>query len=292
MFDVGNRAGAAQDGVHAANTVGQCGVASRAEAGGGQHRLLSGLQREVENVALMSAIVTSSLNRALAQNRYCDLVDLGRFIPIRPVIISMFDRLADNEGCENCADLALAVRRLCAALNSARTLLRMSAATQLDRALLDQLARRWRQVCETSLSVFETLPPSAEPGDDARHGIDRDRLVEMLTNARSGGWRHIGRDDPAVPQWAQRRRHRRVMLNMRATANYGACSRDILIRDVSPGGFGIDFADHLANGDTVALTLADGRTFEGRAAWVSGQRAGIELNEPIAENDVLFTWEW
>ena len=260
--------------------------------GEGAASLVAALDAEIETIAVMSGLVASVLNRALARHSINGVEQMLAQMPNQPLLLTMSARM---DHAEDIADVTAQAGELAGALANAKRGLRSFVDARGAGRSVGELvfvAELWRTVCRCARLARQTIGACPHRALACASHIDTARVRDMLINCEAGGWRSIGPDDVEMPEWAQRRRHRRVMLNMRALASYGYTTRDVLLRDASPGGFGIDFADNLGVGERIDLTLSDGRTLPGRVVWSRGQRAGIELFEALAHDDVLFAWDW
>ncbi len=254
--------------------------------------LIDALAREIDGAALLSALIASCLNRSAAQYDVVDLSRLLTHMPARPILAPAFGDLTAEHS--HMRALASAVASFVGELAVAKHEMRKAAAAHdlIGPAEVALHARQWRHVCGSARDVCDMLVLTSPETACDPTGLDRKRLAQMLTNARSGGWRFVGQEGDALPDWAQRRRHRRVLLNMTARLETTSAIRDVLVRDAAPGGFGIDFAEGLREREPVTLTLIDGRRFDGHVAWIRASRAGVTLDVPLPTNDVLFQWEW
>lgn len=254
--------------------------------------LLTALEAEVETVAVMSGFIASVLNRALAHSAITGLEKLLSQMPNQPILLSTAARTEHADQIRTVADRA---GLLAIALADAKRAMHRFFGRRDPAQTMGELAHvtgLWRKVCRNARLTYAAIAASPLRVEAPTARVNTARLTELLVNCEAGGWRSISHGDPEIPDWAQRRRHRRVLLNMRALAHYGHITRDVLIRDASPGGFGIDFADNVAIGERMQLTLSDDRKLAGRVVWARGQRAGVQLFEELPPDDSLFAWRW
>jgi len=248
-------------------------------------------QSENENFGVLAAVVSCTLND-LRNEGACALPRSMRgFMPGDPVLLQNFRGLASGS---LTAGLEMHLIYLIAQIDVAKRLLREYLADHkyfLTHHETDQLCHAWRGVCDHVLVVmadFDSLLGETEV--DAPQ-IDRIRLEHSLVDAREGGTELSLNRNCSFPKWAQKRRHRRVLLNDIGRAKIGGQVRSVLITDASAGGLGLDFTEGVRKGDSIAVTLSTGRTFRGQIVWSAGTRSGLQFDEELSHNDILFSWE-
>jgi len=191
---------------------------------------------EAENFGVLAAVVSCTLN---------DMNDAGAslvpnfvlgFIPSDPILLQNLRRLAG--GCIP-AGLDTHIEFLNAQIEVAKKLLRGSVEERksfLTLHEIDQLAHAWRGVCDHVIVVMAGLDALLPEVGGGSSQIDRFQLENGLVNARDGGSDLSLKRDFNFPSWAQKRRHRRVLLNDIGKAKVKGRTRTVLITDASAGG--------------------------------------------------------
>ncbi len=90
-----------------------------------------------------------------------------------------------------------------------------------------------------------------------------------------------------VPGAADQMRGLRIQLNSEATLTYHGMARQVLIRDISQGGLGVEGVTMMQPGTPVRLLLPTGRELIGEICWQEDTRAGISLSERLPLSDPL-----
>ncbi|MBU2582584.1 MAG: PilZ domain-containing protein [Alphaproteobacteria bacterium] len=246
---------------------------------------------EAENFGVLAAVVSCTLN---------DMNDAGAslvpnfvlgFIPSDPILLQNLRRLAG--GCIP-AGLDTHIEFLNAQIEVAKKLLRGSVEERksfLTLHEIDQLAHAWRGVCDHVIVVMAGLDALLPEVGGGSSQIDRFQLENGLVNARDGGSDLSLKRDFNFPSWAQKRRHRRVLLNDIGKAKVKGRTRTVLITDASAGGLGLDFTEGFEQGERITVILSTGRLFLGQVVWSAGTRAGVQFDQELSQNDILFSWE-
>lgn len=86
------------------------------------------------------------------------------------------------------------------------------------------------------------------------------------------------------------RRHKRTEANVRAIVRSGSRFQPTLVRDISRSGLGLAGANGLFPGGEVEITLLNGLRRTGVVRWWLAGNCGIQLHEPLADNDVFFKY--
>ncbi len=261
------------------------------EDGDRQRELFEAATSEAENFGVLSAVVCCTLN---------DLRDRGAstlpnfilgFLPSDPILLQNLRKLS---GGVISADLEMHLIYLNGQIYVAKALLRESVEEKkgfLTHNDVDQISHAWRGVCDHILLAIAYLDALFPDGRVTAQQIDRIKLEHSLLDAREGGTELSLNRDFNFPTWAQKRRHRRVMLNDIGSALIDGRVHTVLITDISVGGLGLDFTEGVRKGDAITVTLSTGRSFQGRISWSAGTRSGLQFDEALPHNDILFSWE-
>jgi hypothetical protein len=151
------------------------------------------------------------------------------------------------------------------------------------------LANIWRHACETGLAatrqlhgLLAVLPP--------QYTSNSRLLIELLQETIAGGSPCIDEHGQiSFPELPQRRRSARRTLCQPCTLTHNRTTSPAFVRDVSPGGFGLERVPLLAPKSVVLIELASGRRFTGVVAWCNGGAAGVRLSRTLLPNDPLLS---
>ena len=113
------------------------------------------------------------------------------------------------------------------------------------------------------------------------------KLVDLLEGVRDGASPCFNNGTPRFPSWAQRRRFRRIVLNMEAMLVTNGREHKLLVADVSQGGMRIVTAQPLKIGAIVIVRLGTGRRFVSVVSWQNGQSVGVRFNRELPPDDPL-----
>ncbi len=251
-------------------------------------RTLRVLDREARNISRLIATTTSALNLWAAQSdQFTD--DIRAYLPADPDVYKglapQLPRLTIDSRTIDMLQSFYA--RLALAKN---LILFFPARTSLPpdgfAAEIVHVRDAWRGICAAAIDVLRELHtlivtrerhPSLPPHDALR----------ALTAARDGGDIAMIAGRPSVLGWAERRRTPRIPIELAAIASFAGQHWTVAVTDVSSGGFGLANAASLPRGRTLRLRLDTGRNFEGRIAWIDGDRAGFMLDEDMTATDPL-----
>ena len=247
---------------------------------------------EIERLGVLSAIISSTLNALRKQNATAVPRSVGSFVPSETIglknVYYFFEWMpATNLDVHNDlfhSQLSVSKRLLSRAVSSDVGFLSHSA--------IDQLCHAWRGVCGHALLVMADLEEVAELleiEEDGNRDFARKELERSLVDARNGGSSLVLSSDFSLPVWAQKRRHRRYLVNAIGKASCMGQERTVLVADVSKSGMGIDFAEGFAEGNRIEIKLSTGRLFCGRIVWSAGARAGVRFDQELSDNDCLFS---
>jgi hypothetical protein len=82
---------------------------------------------------------------------------------------------------------------------------------------------------------------------------------------------------PRAKHWIERRLSERRQFNTPVLVLQRSQVQSGLLVDLSEDGFGLSKVTGLVADELVSIATEDGRVFEGRVAWVNGNRAGASL---------------
>jgi hypothetical protein len=87
----------------------------------------------------------------------------------------------------------------------------------------------------------------------------------------------------------QRRHAARHSICQPCTITYHRTTAQAFVRDVSPGGFGLERVPQLDPKTLVLVELPSGRRFTGVVVWCNGTSAGVRFSRALLPNDPLLS---
>ena len=245
-------------------------------------------RQEVHYIAILTALTCSTLNYNYQFDTWRPSKEFMRFLPPEPIILPILFRRWSNlnptPGVTHLFD------HYASYLADAKRLVRSVYASPDGKpraAQIDEVVSTWQAVASATLLALYEIDRIMD--DDADEQQIRSELADLLIAVRDGNSPALVDGRPIMPTWAQRRRHRRVLVNMNATARYRGQSHAVLLVNVSQGGIGLDFMSGVKIGEFVAVTLPSGRRLLGSVTWSNGSRAGLVLSSELAADDPLIS---
>lgn len=164
-------------------------------------------------------------------------------------------------------------------------------AERRDEASLRECTGLWRCAAGAAADFVQEFVDGefflpAGPGE--RNG---DKLVELLRRAQNGGSPCLENGGPQLPEWAERRRRRRIALNQNAMLTASGRTSLIRVVDLSASGMGLAGVPALAIGTIVRIRMSTQRCFIGEVVWCSDARAGIQFSRELPATDPLLAGE-
>lgn len=269
-------------------------VTSVAKAGALPRR--SGLQRDEAAVLDTAYCETQSIGVHVAMT--CTALVVGaekpvaapaRFLPPVPVVLGL--AAATVSDLRVLPESPARITRFASQISHARDLV-MYQSTQGERSQptpTDIAVQAWMVMAEDCLQVLQDFHMigqvtglSVDPAADAP-------LAAALRDCRAGGAPCLIDGTVSMPPWAQRRRARRIPLNIGAWLRSKGQLLPVRVTNVSRGGFGISHAHALEVGAIASLTLESGRRFVCSVAWKRDGEAGLALAKDLPANDPLIS---
>ena len=159
--------------------------------------------------------------------------------------------------------------------------------TQPSAAALRSCSMAWRIAAGAAATMLDRIATAAMAAGYAQ-SLDFQALTRDLKAVSDGGSPCVtGTGDIKVPAWTERRLEQRRQLGCGGLLYARTGRQRVIVADISSSGLGLSRCAGLSPGDLVTVELASGRTLSGCAVWVDGQRAGIQLREPLSINDPL-----
>lgn len=151
------------------------------------------------------------------------------------------------------------------------------------------LSNTWRRACEDALVAVRQLHGYLDRLP-AQYTSNSKVLTGLLQEAATGGSPCL--DDAwriSSPELPQRRRTARRTICQPCKITYNRTTTQAFVRDVSPGGFGLERAPQLPPKSLVLIELPSGRRFTGVVAWSNGSSVGVRFSRTLLPNDPLLS---
>lgn len=249
---------------------------------------------ETHSAALLAATITSAVNAFKRKDVDKSEAALRPYVPREPALISVLrngmletdldeDTLAViSDFFDDLAPARIALDQYFADANHIGTE-RASALHLLP------LSNSWRRACEDALVAARQLHgylgrlPS-------QYTSNSQVLIELLQEAAHGGSPCLDDEGQiSIPELPQRRRTARRTICQPCTITYNRMTAQAFVRDVSPGGFGLERVPQLVPKCLVLIELPSGRRFTGVVAWCNGSSAGVRFSRTLLPNDPLLS---
>ncbi|MEO1651260.1 MAG: PilZ domain-containing protein [Pseudomonadota bacterium] len=243
--------------------------------------------RDLSNLSCVATILTAGLNHLCQRGRVSLPETALTYIPADPPVLGACKRLLEEP--EDYHRLIETFDGCLAAFRAAKQLTRITLEEARRNTILlsgdmDDLRDAWRVVCATNATAFplieRDLDPRFLPPADVRREI---------AAAAHGAFQLDLSNAPTLPEWAQRRRERRVSMQADAIIKIGTRLASAFVVDAASGGLGLKLSAPLEPGERVTVELSSGRSFRGTIAWRRGMRAGLTFDKPLAPTDELLT---
>jgi hypothetical protein len=256
--------------------------------------VLEALVCEMHSAALLTATIASAVNAFKRHDTDRSEAALNPYVPREPALISvlrngMLETDLDDDTIavisEFFGDLAPARIALDQYFADANHI----GAERASALHLLPLSNSWRRACEDALVGARQLHrhlgrlPS-------QYTSNSQVLIELLQKAATGGSPCIDADGHiSTPDLPQRRQTARRTICQPCTITHNRTTSEGFVRDVSPGGFGLERVPQLVPKSLVLIELPSGRRFTGVVAWCNGSAAGVRFSRTLLPNDPLLS---
>lgn len=249
---------------------------------------------ETHSAALLAATITSAVNAFKREDTDKSEAGLKPYVPREPALISVLrngmletdldeDTLAViSDFFDDLAPARIALDQYFADANHIGTE-RASALHLLP------LSNSWRRACEDALVAVRQLHgylgrlPS-------QYTSNSEVLIELLQQAGRGGSPCLSDEGKiSIPDLPQRRRTARRTICQPCTITFNRQTAQAFVRDVSPGGFGLERVPQLVPKSLILIELPSGRRFTGVVVWCNGTSAGVRFSRTLLPNDPLLS---
>lgn len=256
--------------------------------------ILEALVVETHSAALLTATIASAVNAFKNPNSERSEKELRPYVPPEPALISvlrngMLETDLDRDTVAVIVDFFDDLVPARAALDQY-----FSDANHLgpERAAalhLLGLSNAWRRGCDHALVAVRQLHGYLGRLP-AQYASNSRVLIDLLQDAARGGSPCLDANGKiALPDLPQRRQSARRTICQPCTITYNRTTVEAFVRDVAPGGFGLERAPQMAPKSLVLIELPSGRRFTGVVAWSKGSTAGIRFSRTLLPNDPLLT---
>lgn len=144
------------------------------------------------------------------------------------------------------------------------------------------LAASWSGTCAANAHLLDAIDGELGAYKLATGNVTSTPLRDGLSAAAAGGTPFLASDGTiALPAWAELRRTPRIPVRCAATLEWPGGRTDVTLVDISTLGAGIETKAALTAGDSVMLIVDRSIAMAGRVAWVRGELAGIEYDQPF-----------
>ena len=256
--------------------------------------MLEALVCEVHSAALLTAAIASAINAFRRQGSVRSAEGLRPYIPGEPAIVSVLrNGMLETDFNEHTVRLVI---QFFDDLAPARIALDryFAEASHIgeDRAAtlhLLPVSNTWRRACQDALLAVRQLQTELSRLP-AQYTSNSKLLNNLLQDVIMGGSPCLNADGQiALPDLPQRRQSARRTVCQPCQLTHNRATSQAFVRDVSPGGFGLERVPQLVPKTQVEIEMPSGRRFSGVVAWCSGSSAGIRFTRPLLPNDPLLS---
>ena len=256
--------------------------------------MLEALVCEVHSAALLTAAIASAVNAFRRPGAVRSAEGMRPYIPSEPAIVSVLrNGMLETDFNEHTVRLVI---QFFDDLAPARIALDryFAEANHIgeDRAAtlhLLSVSTTWRRACQDALLAVRQLQTELSRLP-AQYTSNSKLLNNLLQDAIMGGSPCLDAEGQiALPDLPQRRQSARRTVCQPCQLTYNRATSQAFVRDVSPGGFGLERVPQLVPKTQVEIEMPSGRRFSGVVAWCSGSSAGIRFARPLLPNDPLLS---
>ena len=256
--------------------------------------ILEALVCETHSGALLTATIASAVNAFRHQDAEKRESGLKPYVPREPALISvlrngMLETDLDEETIAIISDFfdELAPARI--ALDQYFADANHIGEERASALHLLALSNLWRRASENALVAVRQL--HGHLGRlPLQYTSNSKVLINLLQDVIVGGTPCIdaqGRIN--IPDLPQRRSTARRTICQPCTITHNRTTSQAFVRDVSPGGFGLERVPNLVPKSLVHVELESGRRFTGVVAWCDGTSAGVRFSRTLLPNDPLLS---
>lgn len=153
----------------------------------------------------------------------------------------------------------------------------------------DLLADAWVRGCHALLVWQQRLSAVLAVNGAGGQARGEAEAVRLLRRAAAGESVCIDAEGMlTLPGWAERRREERRTITLEATVLAGTKYFRSRLQDISRRGLRLATDVGIPGGTPVSVALPEGRTLKGHVRWSADGGIGVELEEPLSNDDPLW----
>jgi hypothetical protein len=256
--------------------------------------ILEALVCETHAAALLAATIASAVNAFRRHDTVRSERELKPYVPSEPALISVLRSHMLEADLDR--DTVAVIVGFFDDLGPARVALNQyfSDANKLgdERASalhLLTLSNAWQRACDDALVATRQLHGYLERLP-AQYTSNSKAIIGVLQIVTRGGSPCLDANGKiALPDLPQKRLSARRTICQPCTITYNRTTAQAFVRDVSPGGFGLERVPQLTPKTLVLIELPSGRRFTGVVAWCKDSTAGIRFSRALLPNDPLLS---
>ena len=244
---------------------------------------------EVLHTGVLVGVTGSIVNDLFATGRLNLPVTAGGFVPPDPIILRTHGPFVFNA--ESRKEVRQSIGSFCTILSHAKARMHVAIAearqAKPSSEAISECTNLWRCAAAAGAEMVQAFDYKTKfaVGEISVENVNK--LVDLLEGVRDGASPCFNNGTPRFPSWAQRRRFRRIVLNMEAMLVTNGREHKLLVADVSQGGMRIVTAQPLKIGAIVIVRLGTGRRFVSVVSWQNGQSVGVRFNRELPPDDPL-----
>lgn len=254
--------------------------------------LISNLLDELLNSALLAATTSSIANWIVEAADYDARRSLGLYLPPPPTIyreaalhLCLGGTTADAAAkLRDYYDRAAFLRQLTRDFSDQQNEGRVAASG------LSVMAQAWRELCYAARTAIDSL--HALNAEAARSSVaaKQSKVTEILIDAQDGGHPCVSPDGSVVvPFWAERRHLARSRISLQAYLIVSDSIQRVAVVDATENGLGVVGLKGAIEGMQVALIVKPGHMIDATIRWVTNDRCGISLAQPLPDSSPFLT---
>lgn len=256
--------------------------------------ILEALVCETHAAALLAATIASAVNAFRRPDTERSEKELRPYVPSEPALISVLRSHMLETDLD--PDTVAVIVGFFDDLGPARVALHQyfSDANKLgdERAsALHQLAlgNAWQRACDDALVAARQLHGYLGRLP-AQYTSNSKAIIGVLQIVARGGSPCLDANGKiALPDLPQKRLSARRTICQPCTITYNRTTVPAFVRDVSPGGFGLERVPQLTPKTLLLVELPSGRRFTGVVAWCKDSTAGVRFSRALLPNDPLLS---
>ena len=231
--------------------------------------ILEVLVCETHSAALLTATIASAVNAFKRRDSERTEQGLKPYVPREPALISVLRN-------------GIALDQYFADANHI-------GAERASALHLHGLSNSWRRACDDALVAVRQL--HGHLGRlPSQYTSNSKVLIDLLQTVTRGGSPCLDANGRiSIPDLPQRRQSARRTICQPCTITHNRTTSQGFVRDVSPGGFGLERVPQLVPKGLVLVELPSGRRFTGVVAWCNGSAAGVRFARTLLPNDPLLS---